>query len=70
MPFLQQKDGIVHVLPMFVCLKGQFVNSVEALLVGCGPHCVACFRHGDAVCTFMLLDKTCQERLCRRGSFI
>jgi hypothetical protein len=31
------------VLPMLACLEGQFVDSVENLLLGCGPCCVACF---------------------------
>ena len=34
------------VLPMFVCVKGQFVDPVEDLLLGSGPCSVARFRHG------------------------
>ncbi len=48
------------VLPMFVCLEGQFVDSVEDLLLGCGPCHVACFHHCDAVST-VTLDKTREE---------
>ncbi len=47
--FLDQKDGIVRVLPMFVGLKGQFVDPVEDLLLRSGPCCVACFCHGGVV---------------------
>jgi hypothetical protein len=47
--FLDLKDGIVRVLPMFVGLKGQFVDPVEDLLLGSGPCRVACFRHGGVV---------------------
>jgi hypothetical protein len=32
-------------LPMFVCVKGQFVDPVEDLLLGSGPCSVARFRH-------------------------
>ncbi len=36
----------MHVLAMFVCLEGQFVDTVEDLLFGRGPCHVAGFRHG------------------------
>jgi hypothetical protein len=36
----------MHVLTVFVCLEGQFVETVEDLLFGCGPCRVAGFRHG------------------------
>ncbi len=39
----------MRVLPMFVGLKGQFVDPVEDLLPRSGPCCVACFRHGGVV---------------------
>ncbi len=44
--FLDEKDGIVRVLPMFVCLQGQFVYPFEDLLLRGGPCHVARFRHG------------------------
>jgi hypothetical protein len=51
---------IVLLLPMFV--EGRFIDSIEDLLLGRGPHHVACFRHGDAVRTvtlyYVVLDKT------------
>ncbi len=34
---------------MFVCVKGQFVDPVEDLLLGSGPCHVARFRHGGVV---------------------
>ena len=43
---LDEKDGIVRVLPMLVCLQGQFVDPVEDLLLRGGPCRVARFRHG------------------------
>jgi hypothetical protein len=52
--FLQYQDSIVIALPMIVCLEGQFVNFVKVLLLGHGSCHVACFHHGDAVCTVML----------------
>jgi hypothetical protein len=33
-------------LAMFVCLEGQFVDTIEDLLFGCGPCLVAGFCHG------------------------
>jgi hypothetical protein len=33
-------------LAMFICLEGQFVDTVKDLLFGCGPCCVAGFCHG------------------------
>jgi hypothetical protein len=39
----------VRVLPMFVGLKGQFVDPVKDLLLRCGPCRVACFCHGGVV---------------------
>ncbi len=39
----------MRVLPMFIGLKGQFVDPVENLLLRSGPCCVACFRHGGVV---------------------
>jgi hypothetical protein len=36
-------------LPMFVCVKGQFVDPVKDLLLGSGPCSVARFRHGGVV---------------------
>jgi len=39
----------VRVLPMFIGLKGQFVDPVEDLLLRSGPCHVACFRHGGVV---------------------
>ncbi len=44
--FLDEKDGIMRVLPMLVCVKGQFVDPVKDLLLGSGPCRVARFRHG------------------------
>ncbi len=37
------------VLPMFVHVKGQFVDPVKDLLLGSGPCRVARFRHGGVV---------------------
>ena len=39
----------MRVLPMFVGLKGQFVDSVKDLLLRSGMCCVARFRHGGVV---------------------
>jgi len=39
----------VRVLPMFVGLKGQFVDPVEDLLLGGGPCRVARFRNDGVV---------------------
>ncbi len=36
----------MHVLAMFVCLKGQFADTVKDLLFGSGLSHVAGFRHG------------------------
>jgi hypothetical protein len=47
--FLDYKDGIVRVLPMFIGLKGQFVDPVEDLLLRSGPCRVAPFHHGGVV---------------------
>jgi len=37
------------VLPMLVGVKGQFVDTVEDLLLGSGPCHVARFHHGGVV---------------------
>jgi len=34
---------------MFVCLKGQFDDPIEDLLLRSGPCCVARFRHDGVV---------------------
>ncbi len=39
----------MRVLPMFVGLKGQFVDPVEDLLLCSGLCRVACFCHGGVV---------------------
>ncbi len=44
--FLDEKDGIVRVLPMFNFLQGQFVDPVEDLLLRGGPCRVARLCHG------------------------
>jgi hypothetical protein len=48
MPFWIE-DGIVRVLPMFIGLKGQFVDPIKDLLLCSGPCCVARCRHGGVV---------------------
>jgi hypothetical protein len=44
--FLQKLNSIVRVLPVFVCLEGQFSNSFDDLLLRGGSRHVARFRHG------------------------
>ena len=39
----------MRVLPMFVCVKVQFVDPVKDLLLGSGPCSVARFRHGGGL---------------------
>ncbi len=39
----------MRVLPMFIGLKGQFVDPVEDLLLRNGLCREACFRHGGVV---------------------
>ncbi len=36
----------MRVLAMFICLEGQFVDTVEDLLFGCGPCRVAGYCYG------------------------
>ncbi len=43
----------MRVLPMFVGLKGQFVDPVKDLLLCGGPCHVARFRHGSVVRLFV-----------------
>jgi len=56
----------VRELPMFVGLKGQFVDPVEDLLLRSGPCCVARFRHGGKDLFPGLLDASNIRRLMQK----